>query len=98
MTNKLTVADLKRMSASQVIDLLEEKLGVRLPLLLQLKIAMLMGAGDQGIRVIDPCPGGEPPYTESIDFEKLAKLLNAGTAGTSEKQSESTETKERNKP
>ena len=95
---RLTPADLRRMSASQVIDLIEERLGVRLPLLLQLKIAMLMGAGEQGIRVIDPCPGGEPPYTEQLDFEKLAKLLNAGSAVTSEKLSKPTETKERKLP
>ena len=93
---RLTPADLRRMPASQVIDLLEEKFGVRLPLLLQLKIAMLMGAGEQGIRVIDPCPGGVPAYTEWLDFEKLAKLLNAGSAVTSEKRSEPTGKNERN--
>ena len=98
MTDKLTVADLKGMSASQVIDLLEEKLGVRLPLILHLKIAMLMGAGEQGIREVDPCPGGASPYTEWLDFEKLADLVNTGTADTSEKQSEPTETKEGNLP
>ncbi len=95
---RLTPADLRRMSASQVIDLLEEKLGVRLPLILHLKIAMLMGAGEQGVHVIDPCPGGAPPFTESLDFEKLAKLLNAGTADTSEKQSEPTGKNEGNLP
>ena len=92
MTGKLTVADLKGMSASQVIDLLEEKIGVRLPLLLQLKISMLMGAGEQGIQVIDPCPGSDGSYTEWLDFEKLARLLNSGTPDTSDKQSEPTET------
>ncbi len=92
---RLTPSDLRRMPASQVIDLLEEKLGVRLPLLLQLKIAMLMGAGEQGIHVVDPSPGGEPPYTESIQWEKLAKLLNAGTAEHSAKQSEASPNKER---
>ncbi len=55
---RLTPSDLRRMPASQVIDLLEERLGARIPMELQLKISMLMGAGDQGIRVIDPCPGG----------------------------------------
>ena len=98
MTDKLTPADLRRMPASQVIDLLEEKLDVRLPLILHLKIAMLLGAGDRGIRVIDPTPGGEPAYTERIHLEKLAALLNAGAVAPSEKHSEPTETKERNLP
>ena len=95
---RLTPADLRRMSASQVIDLLEERLGVRLPLILHLKIAMLLGAGDEGIRVVDPCPNGEPSFTERLDWQKLADLVNTGTADTSEKQSEPTETKEGNLP
>ncbi len=77
-TEKLTVDALKRMPASQVIDLLEERLGGRLPMELQLKISILLGAGDEGVRVVDPSPGGEPPFTERLDFEKLAKLVNSG--------------------
>ena len=76
-TAKLTIDALKRMPASQVIDLLEERLGGRIPMELQLKISILLGAGDEGIRVVDPSPNGEPPFTECIHWERLARLLNS---------------------
>ncbi|MCZ6690686.1 MAG: hypothetical protein O7H41_13920 [Planctomycetota bacterium] len=80
---RLTPSDLRRMPASQVIDLLEERLGDRIPMELQLKISILLGAGDEGIHVFDPSLGGESPHTEKLDFENLAKLVNSGL--TSEK-------------
>ena len=73
---QLTPDDLRQMSASQVIDLLEERYDRRLPLLWQLKISILLGAGDQGVHVVDPSPGGES-YIERLDWEALAALLNS---------------------
>ena len=76
---RLTPSDLRRMPASQVIDLLEERLGDRIPMELQLKISILLGAGDEGVRVVDPSPNGEPAFTESMDWKKLAALLNSAS-------------------
>ena len=76
MTEKLTPDDLRQMSASQMIDLLEERLDRRLPLLWQLKISILLGAWDQGVHVVDPSPGGES-YIERLNWEKLTALLNS---------------------
>ncbi len=71
-----SVDDLRQMSASQVIDLLEERFGARMPLLLQLELSILLGAGDQGVHVVDPGPGGDS-WTERIDWVRLATLLNS---------------------
>ena len=62
-----SVDDLRQMSASQVIDLLEERFDRRLPLLWQLKISILLGAGDHGVHVVDPSPGGES-YIERPEY------------------------------
>ena len=75
---RLTPSDLRRMPASQVIDLLEERLGGRIPMELQLKISILLDAGEHGVHVLDPSPGGEPAFTERLNFEKLAELVNSG--------------------
>ena len=77
MTEKLTPDDLRQMSASQMIDLLEERFGARMPSLLQIELSILLGAGEQGVRVVDPGPGGES-YIERLDWERLAALLNSG--------------------
>ena len=75
---RLTPSNLRRMPVSQVIDLLEERLRRRIPMELQLEISILLGAGDEGVRVVDPSPGAEPPYTKKLDFEKLSELVNSG--------------------
>ena len=77
MTRKTTLEQLRSLPATKVIDLLEERLGRRLPLLWQLKISILLGAGDQGIHVVDPSPNGESPFIERVDWERLAALLNS---------------------
>ena len=77
MKRKTTVEQLRSLPASQVIDLLEERLGRRLPLFWRLKISILLGAGDHGVRVCDPSPGSDAPYTERIDWKRLAALLNS---------------------
>ena len=79
---RLTPDDLRQMSASQVIDLIEQRLGVPVPLLLQVKLSLLLGAGDQGVRVVDPSPGGDS-WTERLDWETLAALLNSGPESAS---------------
>ena len=73
---RLAPDDLRQMSASQVIDLLEERFGARMPLLLQIELSILLGAGDQGVHVVDPGPGGES-YIERLNWEALAALLNS---------------------
>jgi hypothetical protein len=71
-----TVAELQEMEVNQITDLLEEKLG-QLPMEIHLKLALLVGAGDSGIRVY-PDLGftGESPRQETLDWQKLADLIN----------------------
>lgn len=61
-----------------LITLIEKGLGLELPAEAQILIAMSHGVSRRGgsIRVIDVSPDAPPAYDESLNYEKIAEILN----------------------
>lgn len=81
MTNNkkiYTVEELKQMNAMDVIKIMEEKTGQKIPTLVQLELALRMGAGDAGIKTLrGPDMVSAETAIEKVNWEKLAELVNS---------------------
>lgn len=71
----MTADEARKMDAIELTNALAKAFGKeRLPVEIEIKIAMLCGAGEKGIGVCDPGPGGGM-WTEVLDYEKIAEIL-----------------------
>lgn len=69
-----TVEQVKAMGINQIIELLEKKSKRPLPEAIKIRLAMLHGAKEAGVKVfqLDQCID----YQEFLKYEELTRLLN----------------------